>query len=154
MTMTAEEVGTLVSRLDREQEIYGQLLALSRRQEEIIVADGEVDALLDVLGRKQVMIREIESIERELSPIKERWESEREQAPPARREEVEARVRGLRRTLEEVLELEDRGRSALEARQQELAGEIRKIGRSREAHAAYGARVTSPKPTGMIDNTG
>ena len=61
-------------------------------------------------------------------------------------------MRDLQQVLREVLELEDRGRAALEERRQAVAGEIRRIGRSREAHAAYGAVSAPAAPRGVVDN--
>ena len=152
MMMTAEDVGRLKTGLEREERIYLDLRDLSRRQGEIIEHEEGVEALLEVLGRKQVLISEIETIEDEVSPIKQAWEETRETHGQRVRREIEERVTRLQAVLAELLELEDKARTLLQRQQHELAGEIRKISRSREAHQAYGGGRDKPTSTGLIDS--
>ena len=153
--MTADEdIRKLTAGLDRQREIYTSLRDLSRRQGEIIHAEGGIETLLELLGRKQVLINEIEIIESEIAPLKRDWEQTREEHDSDVRSRIEDRVGELREILGEVLELEERGRTELEQQQGELAGEIRSIGRSREAHRVYGGKsVETPAPR-LLDNTG
>jgi len=154
MTMRAEDVHTLKSGLDREEEIYASLRDLSRRQGEIIEQEEGVETLMEVLARKQALINEIETIEDDLAPVKEAWEQTRETQERSVREEVEERVARLQTVLAELLELEEKGRSLLERQQQAVASEIKKVGRNREAHQAYGGSREKPTSSGVIDSTG
>jgi flagellar biosynthesis/type III secretory pathway chaperone len=128
----------LADKLDREHEIYLGLRKLSRRQMEVIEQEKGVDQLLGILGRKQLLISELEGIGREVAPLKRGWMDQRESMDPAARTAVETRLLAIRGLIEELLDLEDRGRLRLQERQKGIAAEIGKITRSRQAQQAYG----------------
>ena len=153
MTFATADAGVLIEGLDREQEVYVALRELSRRQDEIIASQGQVETLLEVLGRKQALLSEVEAIERRLRPVKDAWEQERETQPSELRVQVETRVRALRDVLGEVVALEERGRTELARQQQAVAAEIRNVGRTRQAHHAYAGGSVTP-PSRRIDDTG
>ena len=154
MTLAAEEVRGVIEKFDREQEIYRGLLDLSRGQMEIIEQGATSEELLELLGRKQLLINELEEIERDLTPFKRGWREVRESLEADVRAAVEQRVTQIHEILVELLDLEERGRSKLQRRQEEVVVKIREIGRSRRAHQAYAGGQSGPPTRGVIDSTG
>lgn len=148
--LAEKDIERLVSGLHREREIYAALCDLARRQGEIISAGDCVEALLKLLGRKQVLINEVEMMEWTLAPLKRAWEETREDHDWELRARIEEGVGDLREVLAELVELEDRTGAKLQ-REQQVMLDVMKFGRSREAHRAYGkaARTAS-----VLDNTG
>ncbi|HUW58500.1 MAG TPA: hypothetical protein VMZ92_17830 [Planctomycetota bacterium] len=154
MTLTSEEMKGIIDKFQCELEIYTGLRDLSRGQMTVIDREAGPEELLEILGRKQVLINELEGLERELRPFKEEWSRVRESLPGEVRTQIEQVVRNMQAVLAELLELEEEGRTKLQQRQEQVAAKIREIGRSRQAHHAYAAGQTRPAKTGVIDNTG
>ena len=154
MTISADEAQGLLDKLSREQEIYVNLRELSKRQMEIIDADGDVEKLLEVLARKQVLINEIEDIERELVRFKKEWPDSRAALDGNIRALVEERVRQLRAVLAELMEIENQAQERLLNRSQAVAEDIRRVAKGRQAHRAYAEGHRPPAGPAVIDNEG
>ena len=158
MTLSTQDARQLLEHLRHEEEIYAGLRDLSRRQMDIIESDGDAEKLLDVLGRKQVLLNRVEDVEREIAPYKRDWSELRETLDPSTREEIEERVNAVQEVLAEVLRLEEESQTLLLSRQHEISQDIRRISRGRRAQRAYGG--TRPRHGraasggGVIDNRG
>ncbi len=116
MNSTTIDIQDALRQLDLEHGIYAALLDLARRQAEILEGDAGVEALLSVIVRKQALMDELGVITSELSSVRRNWSTVREIVPPGDREAFEGRVREVRRVLEEVIAMEDRGRESLAGR--------------------------------------
>jgi flagellar biosynthesis/type III secretory pathway chaperone len=132
--LAAEQAKALVEKLDRECEIYAGLRSLSLRQVHIIETEADVKDLLDVLGRKQILINELGDVEREVNSFRKEWETNREALAEGARAGVGERLRKVKATLMELLRLEARALSSLERRHQDLSTGVRNIMRSPGPH--------------------
>ena len=139
MQFSADDAAELVARLDRQRELYADLLDLSSRQVRIIEGEGGAERLLEVLGRKQVLINRLAELEQEMRPLKKSWQQSGGSLESPGRLEIAQSVCGLQSTLAELLALEERSRAVLEARQGEVATRLRGLEQCRKAQCAYGS---------------
>ncbi len=134
MSTTTMGLGGVLTRLDREYELYRALRDLSRRQTAILAADAGVETLLDILGRKQSVLAEIGSLDGELAPFKREWRLRRGQFDPVERAAVDERLRALHALLEELIAMEEASRRRLMGpRDDDAPTPVR----TREAHRTY-----------------
>ena len=154
MTLASDELRQIVGKFERELEIYTGLRDLSRGQMAVIDREAGPEDLLEILGRKQALINELDSLERELRPFKEKWHRVRESLAAEYRTQIEQVVRNMQGILAELLDLEEEGREKLQQQQEEVAEKIREIGKGKQAHDAYAAGQSRPVRKGVIDNTG
>lgn len=99
--------------LRRQQEKYRALVSAGEEQKRLLAA-ADVDGLLALVGRKRALLGEIEALERDLRPVKERWPEARARMDAGAVREVEAALRGTRDVLAALLRLEDEAREMME----------------------------------------
>jgi flagellar biosynthesis/type III secretory pathway chaperone len=150
MSETTVDVNTMLARLDRERELYSALRAMSRRQAEILEGESSVEEILELLGRKQALMGELEAVGRELTPLRREWPSVRGTLAPEDRAAVEGCVREAIALLEELLELEDRGRVTMAAQVAPAQGGSE----HRRAAEAYRVAPDARRDAASIDHRG
>jgi hypothetical protein len=136
-----------LNRLLEEQEaLYAALDTMSREQGEHIHSE-DTDALLGVLGRRQVVVDRLASVGAEFAPFKDKWPEMMARLDAASRTRFNERIDALASTVSAIAERDERDRAALEDRRGRIAGELDGVRRSRGAVAAYAtnARV-APGP--------
>jgi hypothetical protein len=144
------DVNTMLARLNREREIYVGLRTMSRRQAEILEGESNVEEILELLGRKQALMGELETVGRELTPLRREWPSVRGTLAPEDRAAVEGCVREAIALLEELLELEDRGRMTMAAQVAPAPG----VADHRRAAEAYRGTPEATRDAASIDHRG
>jgi len=133
--------------LERELELYRGLFELASRQQELIAA-GEMDKLIPLLGSKQALLEKIGEAEAQLSPVKATWAEFDASLEPEMRSSIAEIVGQVEDVLAQIVALEKQGQEQLEAARRELVGEMDKLKRFDKAAKAYGA-----KPAAKDDRT-
>lgn len=123
--------------LRRQQEKYRELAGVAEEQKRVL-AGGDIDALMGVVDRKRAIMGEIETLEKELAPLKGRWAEVRGEIDAATLREVEAAVEETKRILQDLVRLEDEARSALEQQRLSTAEQLKDLMKKKKAQGAYG----------------
>lgn len=124
--------------LTRKADAFGELLAVSRGQDALIDQD-DAEALLSLLGRKKEIIQRIETIDRDLAAARAGWEA---RARSVSRDQAEAQLARIRRTLEDLMACEEETKRRAERLKQSTLDEMTKIRQGRRAAQLY--RRTPP----------
>lgn len=124
--------------LERQRDLCVQLDAMSARQGEII-ASGDTDALLGLLGQRQTVVDEVAALGAELEPLKSVWEAEAWRLSPDQRGKIASTVEEIGRLMERIGQRDEAARADLEARRAGVARELSELSRGRGAVAAYGS---------------
>jgi hypothetical protein len=127
----------------RKHDVLVKLCELGRRQSET-VDRGETTLLLQLLAGKQVMITELQQVERELAPFHSENPESRVWPTPAARAQCAQQAAECNQLLQEILELEKSSADRMTVRRNEVAAQLRHVyaaGQAREAYAAQGTRT-------------
>lgn len=122
--------------LDRQRELYEHLAELADVQSRCIESD-QTDGLLDVLGRRQVVIEEIARTNEEISPFVLAWDRLVAALPDKHRAALHARFEAVARLVDEIAARDEADRVTLESRRANIGQEIQSLSRSRGAVSAY-----------------
>ncbi|MEN0019323.1 MAG: hypothetical protein AAF747_00405 [Planctomycetota bacterium] len=123
--------------IGRQTAAFEQLDVLSQRQAAMIEAR-DADALLGLLGERQVLVDEITGIGEELGPFRERWDAVLGRLSPAERAAVGDDIQSLQDLASKVAERDAADRSNLERERDETAKRLSGVAQGRAAVAAYG----------------
>lgn len=134
------------SLLERQCEICGGLAELSQSQNRLIAGDEPLEDLMVVLGRKQVLIDELQRVESELKPLRQSWRQCQAEIPVVRREYIDDLVRRAGQILEGVLELEELGRARLMESRQRVAHDLTHLDKGRRIPSVYAWRPEMSEP--------
>jgi len=129
------DVDRFLDGLRRREEAYRRMARAAEEQAGALAA-GDADALLAFAARQGALLGEIEAIERDLAPDRDRWPELRASLDPGTLREVEETVDRTRRVLEALVRGEDGGK-ALPGRPR---GAAAAPAIQRRARGAYGAR--------------
>ncbi len=88
-----------------QRRLYGEILALSRRQGELLRGGARLGELRALLAAKRDRLDAIARLEREHAPARAAWERERAGNPGAAR--LHAALREVAALIEEILEIEE-----------------------------------------------
>jgi len=122
--------------LDEQRGLYEQLDALSRSQAALIGAEN-TDALLEVLGRRQVLIDAIASLNEELAPFAERWDELAPRLDTHQRLRLRSGFDAVSGLVAEIARRDDADRRLLEARRNAIGAELGTVSHARGAVRAY-----------------
>jgi hypothetical protein len=140
MTTHEQSAHSPAGLLERQHELLTALVALSRRQGELI--DAEDDAgVLAVLAERQPMVEELVALNDLLRPHRAAWDRRLAALPAPQRDHVVRRselVAALARTL---ASRDEADRRRLARRRDDLADELAALGTRRGALSAYRAVV-------------
>jgi len=129
--------------LQRQKACYEQMGVLAARQRELI-EKGKADALMELIGQKQKFVRELEDIEKELMPTKERWQTIRQTISPASRGRVEDEMGQVRAVLENLIALENEMEKTMVASRDHAQDRLKHIQKGSNVPDAY----RKPKQSG------
>lgn len=115
---------------------YRALLDLARR-EEAAVASGDIDALAELLPQKQAVVARITERDRQLAPVKERWEAVRTTFSDDQKKGLQDKADELTTLLRQLLEIEKKNEAALETQRDEINTQLRQLRAKKTAHNAY-----------------
>jgi hypothetical protein len=128
-----------------QEELFGRLDALSRRQATLIQAD-DTDHLLHLLGERQVIIDQIAQTNATLEPFRVRWDAFLQELPQINRDRVKTRLEAVATLAGAIAQRDEIDRRELQSRRDAMANELTKVASGRGAVAAYGSRATgSPR---------
>jgi flagellar biosynthesis/type III secretory pathway chaperone len=138
------EADVLLEGLRRQWEKYRVLSEIVVQQKSLL-AGQDMDALLALIERKRVLMEEVEALEKEISPIKARWQSLRSQLDLERVRSIEEAIGKTREILESIVRLEDEGRALMVQRRDMTAQELKELMTKRRARGAYGNPGSGPR---------
>jgi flagellar biosynthesis/type III secretory pathway chaperone len=127
----------LLDGLRRQRETYREMAAAAADQQRALEAS-DMDGLLAVVERKRALLGRIDAVERDVAPLRGRWEQLRPSTPPALAKEIEDTVVSVRDVLQALVKQEDEGRAALERQRQAAADDLKERMRRAQARNAYG----------------
>jgi FlgN protein. len=149
-----DDCGRRLARLlDAQVEVCGRILACSESQQRLVREHRE-DELLSLLGDKQKMLEEHESLSAQSQPVRAQWERDREKASPEVHALVETSWSNLRDMLDNIVRLEDASREILEGRKGEVSTDINKLQRGKIVNKAYGGGMRPPPQARYSDKQG
>ena len=155
MTATAcpEWARTLLDVLDRQHALYEQLVQLGVSQQ-ALVADGQTDALLNLLSQRQTVVDQLVQLNGELDPIRAQWSELWSQLAEPHREKVRARMADVQGLLDGIIEQDERDRQALVRQRQDVAGQLGRVQQGAAVNRAYGQSSFAPATNRFTDQTG
>ena len=124
--------------LESQRDLCVTLEALSRQQAELI-ALGDTDGLLRVLGERQGVVDEVARLSEELEPLRGVWEAGAASVEAAVRSRITSVVEEIGRLMETIGARDEADSQSLEERRSTVARELGDISRGRGALAAYAA---------------
>lgn len=124
--------------LDRQFALYQRLEVLSRDQSAMIVC-GDTESLLKILGRRQEVIDEIESLNAHAEPVLGRWEELSASLPERYRAEFRRKTEAIDHAVAAIAERDEADRLAMERERNAIADELSASTSARVAIRAYGA---------------
>lgn len=137
---------TLTQLLARQQAIYLQMQAFSRRQTQLIES-GDAESLLALLDERQKLIDQLIAISREVEPFKQRWPALWASLDDTARTQLKTHIDAVQEMLDQILQQDERDRAALVEHRQKIGAQLTGLKRSSAAHQAYrpssSATVTS-----------
>ena len=137
-TASYPDVPTLIELLKRQQALYQQLQQMGEQQS-ALVAEGQTEPLIALLGRRQILIDQIAALNRSLEPYRADWDDLIAALGAEQRAAVTSLVNDVQSLLGRIMEQDDRDRAALQDAQSRIGGELKKVNRGHQAAAAYGA---------------
>lgn len=143
----------LAKLLDAQAEVCGRILTCSENQQRLVKEHRE-DELLSLLGDKQKMLEEHESLSVQSQPLRQQWERDREKASPEVHALVESSWSNLRDMLDNIVKLEDQSREILEEQKGEVTIDINKLQRGKIVNKAYGGGMRPPPQARYSDKQG
>lgn len=141
----------LVELIDQKHRLLTQMLAVGRRQSELIDA-GDVSSLLRLLAAKQQLIAALRVVERELDPFRGDDPDRRTWASPEARLRCAEGAEACRRMLDEVLAMERDQEQRMSERRDGLTDRLRRTQHAHNAALAYRPHA-GPPPTASTDQT-
>lgn len=127
--------------LDRQAALYDQLAAFGPRQDELI-ASGEGDDLLRLMGDRQAVVDELVEVHRGLEDVRAQWQCFVDGLCEEDREALGARLDGLKALASRVHEQDSRTRRHLDGARDRVSQSMSGIGRAKGAVRAYGVAAT------------
>ncbi|MFC1587131.1 hypothetical protein ACFL54_02375 [Planctomycetota bacterium] len=150
MALDDAQVTAFVKTLQRQNELYSQLIEMAQLQVELLEKDDDKGVYF-LLAKKQEKIAEIDNLEAKLKPIKQNWERVREHFSEERLAEAEESLLKVRETLGNLIELENRWARILEEKKHHTRSKLDKLEKGRRMNQAY--QVQDPKDPRYMDKT-
>lgn len=123
--------------LDRQAALYDQLAAFGPRQDELI-AQGEGDALLRLMGERQAVVDELVEVHQGLEDVREGWQGFVGSLPEGERSALGERLDELKALAARVHEQDARTRQRLDGARDKVSSSMNGVGKARGALRAYG----------------
>ncbi len=122
----------LLDGLRRQRDRYREMGAVAAEQRRALEAS-DMDGLLAVVERKRALLAEIAGLEKDVAPLRARWD----ELKPALAGDLEEVVASTRELLQALLKQEDEGRAALERQRQASADLLKARMQMTRARTAY-----------------
>jgi len=112
------------------------LLKLSLQQQELIQQD-DYTSLLDVLGKKQRLLGQLDQYTRQLPQLWEKWQADRDSLSAEQRERCEAILQESEAVLAELLQNEDTSTQSMVQRRDETREQLQSLNQGGKVSEAY-----------------
>jgi len=138
--------GPRLSRLiERQSELYEELLSLTEAQSSLIDREDEGDALIDLLRTRQGYVDEVAAHNEALEPFVSRWDELSAALDDETRAELSAAFGRLMGLIDRWVQRDEAGREAIAAQREKLGGELSDLSRNKSAVSSYArSGVTNP----------
>lgn len=141
--MTTLATDRLASLIAARRQVLTVLAELARRQLRLI-AEGQIGSLLSLLATKQAVIRQLQTLHRELAPFHADDPEARLWRSPQARAECQRQAEECQALLAQVLELEQQAEAALKTQQTATSEALGRLTSLADAQAAYAAAAQPP----------
>ncbi|MEM7576106.1 MAG: flagellar export chaperone FlgN [Planctomycetota bacterium] len=135
-TPPTDQATTLVELLTRQRDHYQLLKSLSDRQQ-TLVADGQPEQLLAVLGERQGHVEALTALNEQLAPLRPRMSEIAEAAPAGVRDTLKQLVDDVQDLLETIIAQDEQDKQRLTQGREAVRQELGKISRTPAALSAY-----------------
>ncbi|HCO25528.1 MAG: hypothetical protein CME31_02365 [Gimesia sp.] len=112
------------------------LLTLSLQQQELI-KDDDYSSLLDVLGKKQRLLGQLDQYTKQLPRLWEQWQQDRDQLPPEQRATCEQILSDSEAVLAQLLKNEDTSTQSMVDRRDRTKQQIQSLNQGAKVGEAY-----------------
>jgi hypothetical protein len=130
------DVAELVPLLERQRTLYRRLRLLADRQKLLVVQD-DAQALLDLVGERQVLVDRLVEVSGQLAPYRSEWtEIYTRLGEPGRRQVAEL-LEEANRALSSILQSDSRDTAVLSARRESASRHLSAMESGSRATAAY-----------------
>lgn len=136
--MTTLATDRLARLIAARRQVLTVLAELARRQLQLI-DQGQISSLLSLLATKQAVLRQLETLHRELAPFHAEDPDARQWRSPQARAECQRLAAECQALHAQVLELERQAEAALSTRQAATAEALVQLTSVADAQAAYAA---------------
>jgi len=136
-------VVVLLEGLKRQQECVQQLAGLCEDQRRLVAA-GDAEGLLRLLGRRQGLIREHENAEKQVAGFKTGWPESRDALPQAQRPAIEQMLTEIEEALKRIVEQDETDYQRLAETKDAVGAQIRRTATGRQVNAAYATQQAKP----------
>jgi len=131
-----EILGELKRHYGAERDLYERLLAKARLQFDLLSKGQQAEAAR-VVEEKGQIIEEIAGIEGQLAPLKRRWPEIEPGIGEEQRRDLADVVEAIRGLIESILEQDEDSGILLKNRAEEMAEEMQRLRRTKQATRAY-----------------
>ncbi len=132
----SRKMPTFAELIHRKEQLLLRLAPVSVRQLEI-VRNGDVSLLVQLLGAKQQLMYDFETIERQLEPFKDLLPEQRVWSSEAERRKTGESVDRCAALLEEILRNDNMSIEELATRKDEVEEQLRKTRQGAQIHNGY-----------------
>jgi len=144
---------TLLELLDEQREIYRDLSQLSDEQSNL-VAEGDAESLLGLLGRRQALIDRLVQINARIEPFKQQWPDLWNELDDELRESVRQRIDEVKALLDHIIDQDERDRVALASHRSSVSRQLDHLNRGAAVNRAYGPNQAAPAQNRFTDEQG
>lgn len=123
--------------LERQAALYDQLAAFGPRQDELI-ARGEGDGLLRLMGERQGVVDELVAVHQGLEDVRQDWDGFVAGLAEAERAELGERLDRVKALASRVHEQDSQTRQQLDGAREQVRASMQGVGRGKGAVRAYG----------------
>lgn len=144
-----EAACAMLALLQRQTGLYQQLTQLARAQQQLIAAE-DPQPLLKVLGQRQRLTGELQTLAEEMRPLRRDWDETRQTLAPAERQAAEQLIAQTKSLIGDLLASDEQDAQRLRIRKQRTGDALRAVHANRQAMAAYGGS-SAPASSGCLD---
>ena len=128
---------SFVTLLERQRDRYAALVEMGAEQRALI-AKGDAEALLVLLGRRQEVVDELGRIDQALNACRADWAGHYQRLGAEDRERVDGLVRQIQEMLGAVMDMDREDVEALAQQKARVGVELTRVPTQRQVQAAYG----------------
>ncbi len=135
------EQATLVELLTQQRDHYRQLKTLSDEQQQLVAA-GQPEQLLAVLGQRQRHVEALTTLNEQLAPLRPRMSEVAEASPASVRDQLRGLVDEVQDLLEAIIHQDEQDKQRLTQGRDAIKTQLAKVARTPAALSAY--KTASP----------